>query len=376
MLERTDLFEYLAQTNLLDPRAVVENDLVLAEFKRRNLCYGLISADSQSYLIKQGIGKDGKAGVMREAHMYSLLSRVRTSTRRSMLPHIPAFIRSDAELGLLVLEYLTDARTLLETYDERARFPCSHAAKVAVAIGTLHQLSITSAEIESLTLMPPPALELHQPDLDALCSMSGANRQFISLLQSVPELCLWLDNLRASWRPISLINADLKWANILLHRQHARRRRSTLKIIDWEFARIGDPAWDVGSTFHDYLYCWLLSAPVTDNASPQRLVQEASIQLKQIQPALRAFWDSYKHTMQMEAGEEVEFLEYAVRYAAVRLLQSVFEHNQNVSVMLGNTSYFVQLALNLLKNPLQAALRLLGIPLFSLASGFNTSASL
>lgn len=370
MLGCTDLVEYLARKDLLDPRSVVENDLVLVEFRRRNLSYGVVSANSPSYLIKQALGARGREGIVREANIYALLSRARTATGRFMAPYLPVVIHFDEKLGVLVLEYLRDAQTLLETYDERARFPCRHSAHAATALATLHQLSLEQGDAEALMLPPPAALKIHRPDLDALCNMSAANRQFIGLLQRSSQLCLLLDSLRAEWRSLCLVHADVKWANIVFHRNHSRIRRSAFKLVDWEFAGVGDPAWDVGSVFHDYLYWWLLSAPVLDNATPQRLVEMASIPLEKIQPALRAFWAEYKRLVPMNAADEGTFLEYAVRYAAARLLQSVFEHNQNVSEMLGNAVYFVQLALNMLKNPRQASLRLLGIPVLARAYPF------
>lgn len=56
------------------------------------------------------------------------------------------------------------------------------------------------------------------------------------------ELVAGLRAGRAMWQPMALIHADLKHDNILLATsEHGVKA----KILDWEMARIGDPAWDL-----------------------------------------------------------------------------------------------------------------------------------
>lgn len=47
---------------------------------------------------------------------------------------------------------------------------------------------------------------------------------------------------RAAWRPIALIHADLKHDNVLVETASGAAR---VRVLDWEMARVGDPAWDL-----------------------------------------------------------------------------------------------------------------------------------
>lgn len=59
---------------------------------------------------------------------------------------------------------------------------------------------------------------------------------------AVPELVAGLRAARAAWRCLALVHADLKHDNVLIERKPAGLRAC---LIDWEMARIGDPAWDL-----------------------------------------------------------------------------------------------------------------------------------
>lgn len=47
---------------------------------------------------------------------------------------------------------------------------------------------------------------------------------------------------RALWRPMALVHADLKHDNVLLDPGDGR-----VRVLDWEMARLGDPAWDLAT---------------------------------------------------------------------------------------------------------------------------------
>jgi aminoglycoside phosphotransferase (APT) family kinase protein len=57
-----------------------------------------------------------------------------------------------------------------------------------------------------------------------------------------PSLSQGLRSAREGWRNLCLIHADLKHDNILLIEDADSPR---VAIIDWEMARVGDPAWDL-----------------------------------------------------------------------------------------------------------------------------------
>lgn len=62
-----------------------------------------------------------------------------------------------------------------------------------------------------------------------------------------PELVAGLRRARAAWRPVGLIHGDCKLDNVIIAADGA------IRLIDWEMARHGDPAWDLGALSHRLL---------------------------------------------------------------------------------------------------------------------------
>jgi aminoglycoside phosphotransferase (APT) family kinase protein len=96
----------------------------------------------------------------------------------------------------------------------------------------------------------PDALRAHEPW--ALCLMDGdaapelwATPMLAAVLAEAaadPALVAGLRAARALWTPMALIHADLKHDNLLV-----AQIGDTLDVcvVDWEMARVGDPAWDL-----------------------------------------------------------------------------------------------------------------------------------
>jgi aminoglycoside phosphotransferase (APT) family kinase protein len=202
--------------------------------------------------------------------------------------------------------------------------------------------------------------------LSLLHDISDANIQIIKIIQQYPEFCNLLDELRHQWRAEALIHFDIKWDNCLVSAaQSTPDRTRPLTIVDWELAGIGDPAWDVGAVFSAYLSFWLLTIPVTAETPPDRLLHLARYPLERMLPALRSFWGSYIRRMQLDAFAAEERLLRAVRYGAARLAQTSYEQMHTGPQLTGNVVCSLQLSLNILRQPREAVVHLLGIPLTS-----------
>jgi aminoglycoside phosphotransferase (APT) family kinase protein len=62
-----------------------------------------------------------------------------------------------------------------------------------------------------------------------------------------PDLVAGLRRARAAWRPVGLIHGDCKLDNVIIADD------GTIRLIDWEMARLGDPAWDLAALSHRLL---------------------------------------------------------------------------------------------------------------------------
>jgi hypothetical protein len=114
--------------------------------------------------------------------------------------------------------------------------------------------------------------------------------------------------------------------------------------------------------FADYLACWLLSMPITGEAPPDRFMERARYPLQRMQPAIRAFWQSYAGQMGLDTTTASEWLTRALRYGAARLVQTAFEQMETSMRPAGNTVCLLQLSVNVMRRPNDASAGLLGIP--------------
>jgi thiamine kinase-like enzyme len=364
MLTERGVVPYLLKSNLVNSQAIVEGDISVVNVSRRNRNFKVISAQGPCYLLKQGVGQDGIATVAHEAAVYQLLQA--KTGNGGFDRYVPRFYRYNSQENILILELLGDALNLREYHTRRGRFSTTHAKAMGKALGTLHCLwqLMEGGDEKNLSLSrnPPWVLSLHSPELGFFRNISSANIQLIKIIQQFPEFGELLDRLRREWRIEALIHYDIKWDNCIVFTQSPSGRKTRLKIIDWELASVGDPCWDVGSVFNDYLSYWLLSIPITGETPPEQFLELARYPLERMQPAIRSFWHSYVRKLKLDTSTANQWLLRAVQYGAARLVQTAFEQMQMSMQLTGNIICVLQLSLNILKRPQEASVQLLGIP--------------
>lgn len=367
MLTQRAVVSYLLRRKLISEQAIVEGELKVADASRRNLNFQVISARGPCYLLKQGVGPDGIETVGHEAAVYQRLQS--SIGELGFDRYLPRFFGYDQKEQILIIEFLRDAQTLREYHDRKGRFPPTLAAALGTALGTLHRLNWTGGERDGedrdLKIEPPWILSIHRPRLGMLQQLSSATIQAIKIIQRFPEFCELLDDLRREWIHATPIHFDFKWDNCLIVAHRSRNRKIDLRIVDWELAGVGDPCWDVGSVFNDCLSHWLGSIPITGETPPERFIELARYPLSKMHPAIRSFWQSYAQRMELDAANSSDWLLRSVKFAAARLVQTVYEGLYHSNKLTGNAVCSLQLSLNILKRPQEATVQLLGIPLQS-----------
>jgi thiamine kinase-like enzyme len=312
-------------------------------------------------LIKIG-NRDDAYTVAHEADIYKYLFGNTKATR--FQKYLPRFYEYDTSQGILILEYLDKTEDLRSFHSRIKRFPAYIGAEIGKILGELHKVEILNAE--RLQTFPKTGLNslfcLYEPPLELFTDISNANIQIIKIIQSFDVFEKLLDQLQDEWRATSLIHYDVKWDNFLVDHS-ALKRADRLKIVDLELAGHGDPCWDIGSVFNDYLSFWLLSIPITGDFIAEKFNALARYPLKNMQPAIRAFWKSYVKTMNLSKSQEREWLLRSVKLAAVRLLQTTYEHMQVAFNVNGSAICQLQVSLNILQRPKEALVHLLGISL-------------
>ena len=118
-------------------------------------------------------------------------------------------------------------------------------------------------------------------------------------------------------------------------RRRAARASTRVKLVDWEMAGWGDPAFDVGSALSDFASLALDAAPTPVAARSGSAV----------------FWRAYVRAAGLAAPAAAALLERSVRFAGARLVQSAFEHTQETTAMSARVGRLVALARELLVAP-------------------------
>jgi thiamine kinase-like enzyme len=359
MLTQSNIVPYLLEYGFLSTKSIVDGHLVVLDTSRRNRNFKVTTRD-QGFFLKQGVDAERIATIAQEAAVYQLLQLHTPNDGLNI--YLPQFYGYDPKEHILILELMHNTETLREYHTRTNRFSIASATAVGEALGTIHRQANANTSYPCLSGHPPWVLAIHHPDIRTLRDISSANMRIVRIIQQVTQLCELLDELRRGWRSDTFIHHDFKWDNCLVSQPPVAKHAIRPKIVDWEVAGVGDPCWDVGSVFNEYLSCWLFSIPITGETPPEQFVNLARLPLEKMQPAIRSFWQSYSRRMELAPATSAQWLQRSIKYAAARLVQTCFESMQMSIQLTGNIICLLQLSLNIMRRPQEAIVHLLGIP--------------
>jgi len=324
-LEQPEVAAYLLTRRLVGRRAIVSGELRISDASSRNRNFRVSGADGVSLLLKQGIVADSAASLANEVALYRRL----TAGDRAVAACVPRLHGHDAARGILILEWLAGGEDLDALQRRRGRVSAGLAAALGRALAAVHAVA---RDGEGLREDPPWVLSLHRPALEALRYLSAGSIELIGLLQADEPVGAGFDALRESWSADVLVHRDVKWANCIAHPAAAGGRPTRLKLVDWEMAGWGDPAFDVGSALSD-----IAAADLRGDAGARA--------------AATTFWRAYVRAARLDERAAAARLERSLRFAGARLVQTAFEHTQEATVLAPAVQRIVRLGRELLLAP-------------------------
>jgi hypothetical protein len=358
VLTQTDVVAYLIERALLDPKAMAADGLRVRDLSgRRNRVFVIAGGGTAGYVVKQS----GSPDVDLLAFELAVLRRLVEAEPR-LAPYMPTPVLFDARRCTLVCQLVGDA-TDLSVYYARGCFPPLLVRRLAGALALLH-----SVDLSALDEMPATrdtlgvGVPATPPSLGEVLRMSDAAVQLLRLLQGSSELCEQLAALNDSRDDVAIIHGDLRPSNCVVFPRAGAGRRTRIALVDWELARRGDPHVDLGAVLGEYLHVWLWSMSVFDGSHLAQAPYHARHPLEAMQPAIRAFWRGYIDTARKQGAGPRPSLRRAVEFSAVRLVEVAFERAQTEAVLDPRAGLALQLALNVLGRPREAAVHLLGLP--------------
>jgi aminoglycoside phosphotransferase (APT) family kinase protein len=366
-LSHHGVVRHLLRRKLITTGDVVDGNVAVKNVSRRNLVYAITREQGECYLLKQGIGRERTARIEREASVYEQLGR--TPSTKNFANYLPRFYGYDPHERVLLVEYLKNGEDLRSYCTKHRRLPARIGAELGRTLATLHRTKWSNDGIADHRLdsgrKQPWVLRQIRPDLKTLRASSTGTIELYKVLQGFRGFRKHFDRLREEWRAESFIHSDLRWDNCIIIprvRSSIADGNTGLKIVDWEMAGRGDPRWDVGAVFANFLSFWLGGFPITGDTPPEQYLPVAEMPLERLQPALRAFWSSYVRKMGLSQTAADAWLLRSVEYGGAQLVQTAFEQIRELADLAGVIVCQMQVSLNLLEQPERAATQLLGIP--------------
>lgn len=369
MLTIDDAVPYLLERGLVTRRSILEGDLAVIEATRRNRNLRVERTDGPGYLIKQPDDAfRGQHTLWREAAFYHLCHREPAlAAVREALPRLLYF---DPAGPLLALELLDRPRNLWEHYSAfpPAQFPVVAARALGRTLGAAHRAfrPLVEAADPRLAALPrdlPWVLRVHKPGPELLAALSPANYQTLRILQTQEGLSTSLDRLGRLWQPETLIHGDVKSDNVLVLAagDGGGAAEPAVRLVDWELAQVGDPAWDVAGALQDFVIFWVFSMPLGSGLPLDRMATGARHPLPVLHGGLRSFWRGYRTAAGLAADEGNALLSRAVRLSAARLIQSAYELAHAADALPATSVLLLQVSANLLGDPETAQVELYGL---------------
>jgi hypothetical protein len=357
VLGHSNVVSYLVETGLVDRDAMAAGGLQVRDASGRNRVFVVAGRATAGYVVKQSDLRDREL-LAREA---AVLRNVVAAEPR-LARCIPVPVSYDARHSVLVSEVAGDAIDL-SAYHDRGRFPPTLARAVGGVLALLHGLG--PHDVDEFPLEGDAAflgLPGNPPSLETVLGLSDAGVRLLRALQGSTELCERLAELEGSWHRASIVHGDVRPSNCVAVARPGARRRTRIVLVDWETARAGDPHLDLGTVFGEYLHTWLWSIWMLDGRDLVQAPRYARHPLRAMQPAIRAFWDTYLDARQGQGAGPRPSLRRAVEFSAGHLVAVAFQRAQTESTLDPRTGVALQLSLNVLRRPTEAAVHLLGLP--------------
>ena len=301
---------YLHNRGHLRPGDWVDQHAELVPVPGRHRNFAITFDSGIGLFVKQAAEAtpERTTALQRESSMLSMFEqRAEWECCRDFAPRL---FDHDRFRHVLVIERLR-GRSLYETYVS-ANVSTPPTAALAQQLGGLlarfHDAG-RATDLDStsgLPSEPPVAITLRPPDPGFYANLSPGCRQIIESIQSDDPFFEALRANESKWKCDTVVHGDLKWDNVMV----TDDADAPIKLVDWELAGIGDPAWDVAGILHSYV--------VFDVDQ-----QFAGGGVTTVRGDAQAFWCGYVHAATPDSPDR--FADRVRSFLAARLIQSVLE---------------------------------------------------
>ncbi|MDE1812252.1 MAG: hypothetical protein KGH85_05230 [Thaumarchaeota archaeon] len=369
---------------MISTKNIVEGDLKIVDVSRKNRNIKIIRKEGTSFFLKQPNISDESDSITikREALFYT-----KTQLENDFLQlknFVPRIMDFDEDKNIMVTELLNGLS--LNEYNyfiSKGIIRYEDAADLGRIFATLHSISVDKTHDSRLNFLPryaPSFLIVVRPNPELFKTISPAGFQLLRLIQEYSALQDSLEELYSAWNPLTIVHGDIKWDNVICVEDSNFKETTTNKseqsqsrvdqpsfsmvITDWETVSIGDPAWDIGGIFHEFIRYWLSSVlSYSAGKTIEQIITNTSFPIQNIQLAIRSFWFTYLKNIGLNNREKSDdLLIRSTKFCAARLVQTAYEFLYSSNTFSNIVIYMVQIAFNIFNDVEKAIIHLFGIP--------------
>ena len=259
--------------------------------------------------------------------------------QRRISSFLPEILHFDPHSSILIVKYLVDYGDLYQYYIKERQFPLPIAKSIGQLLATIHSQTFQQTEYHQFWRDRQDNSDA-TPAMGKNCANDIIRRlaritpqifgvmppeclQFFKLYQRFPSLSQAIADLDRSIDPSCLVHNDLKINNILLDLNWEQTGSSVIRLIDWERADWGDPAFDLGCILGSYLEIWLDGLFIGNTLSINESLQLATTPLELLQPSLFTLIQSYLEGFPAIITARPDYLDRAIQFAGLALIQRV-----------------------------------------------------
>lgn len=333
ILDTYNVFEYLTALNYCQLADRDTSKITLISAKNFNLLIAF--TNGRNLLIKQERHDyQGKTkGEFWAAWQMKQLVEYFPNFGKEINDFLPELLHFDPDSSILVVEYLTDYCDLHYYYNQENQFPIEIARSIGQLLATIHGQTFQLPEYHQF-LEERSSQGVSYTAINIIRRLSRITPQvfrvvpeeclqFFKMYQRFPSLSRAIDDLGESITPSCLVHNDLKINNILLDLNWDRSGSKVIKLIDWERANWGDPAFDIGCMLGSYLEIWLDGLIIGNNLSINESLQLATTPLELIQPSLSTLIQSYLECFPAITIARPDYLDRVIQFAGLSLVRRV-----------------------------------------------------
>lgn len=285
----------------------------------------------------------------------------------------------DQTHSIMVYNYLLDYEDLEAFYARQEHlFPSMIATSIGTILATLHRETFNRQGCHEFIAQTPagqnrvvfgnPAQPMERIGPEIFGLATPDHLKFFALYQRYDSLEAAIIKLNEHWQPCCIVHNDLKFNNILLHKEWAQSEPASttlqegkIRLIDWERCGWGDPVCDLGSILSNYLLIWLGSLVVDSSIQLEESLRLARTPLELLQPSITTLTQTYLSHFPELLQHRPDFLERLVQYTGLALLTQV-RGRLEYQKILGNTGIcMLQVAKSLLCRPEQSIVSVFGM---------------